>query len=303
MSGRRTSPRPTGTSARTGECSPTAARPTAGPARSRNCVRKDSSPHRMDESGARAGASQGAGGLEVRNCLHSGTALVPGGGIETWGPLRPFARDPKRWEKESSRALRAGHVRGPACSAACELVLVHERTPWGWLTWTVLGDGSAPQTPHRIGVLTPGASHRQRLALRWLTRRPARRLGLGGFRSRLAALRRGRARCHRLCRCPARGRGRCARRYRLAAGPAGPLLAEHLPDRLDARAREHVRSVGGDSACRYLQRLACLHACLVEAAAGSDRYELRRSAEVGRHCCGTPQASSRARTLARRRLN
>ncbi|WP_326757447.1 hypothetical protein OHB35_00835 [Streptomyces phaeochromogenes] len=74
--------------------------------------------------------------------------------------------------------MRAGHVRGPACSAACELVLVHERTPWGWLTWTVLGDGSAPQTPHRIGVLTPGASHRQRLALRWLTRRPARRLGL-----------------------------------------------------------------------------------------------------------------------------
>lgn len=39
-------PRPIGTSARTGECSPTAARPTAGSARSRNCVRKDSSPHR-----------------------------------------------------------------------------------------------------------------------------------------------------------------------------------------------------------------------------------------------------------------
>lgn len=61
-----------------------------------------------------------------------------------------------------------------------------------------------------------------------------------------------------------------------------PLLAEHLPDLLDARAREHVRMVEGDVACRCLQRLAVLQTFLVQAAAGSDRYELRRSAEVGR---------------------
>ncbi len=48
-----------------------------------------------------------------------------------------------------------------------------------------------------------------------------------------------------------------------------PLLAEHLPGRLDARAREHVRSVEGASACRYLQRLAALHTSLVQAAAVS----------------------------------
>ncbi|MET8411882.1 hypothetical protein ABZV34_27925 [Streptomyces sp. NPDC005195] len=62
-----------------------------------------------------------------------------------------------------------------------------------------------------------------------------------------------------------------------------PLLAEHLPGRLDARAREYVRSVEGDGACRYLQRLASLHTYLVQATAGSDRYELRRAAEIGQH--------------------
>jgi hypothetical protein len=62
-----------------------------------------------------------------------------------------------------------------------------------------------------------------------------------------------------------------------------PLLAEHLPGRLDARAREHVRTVEDDGPCRYVQRLAALHTSLVQAAADSDRYELRRSAEVGQH--------------------
>ncbi|MDH6222880.1 hypothetical protein [Streptomyces pseudovenezuelae] len=91
---------------------------------------------------------------------------------------RPFPRDPGRWEKERSHALRTGHARDHTCTAACEVVLVHERTRWGWLAWTVPADGSAPEIPHQIGVLTPGATRRQRLALRWLTRRPARRLGL-----------------------------------------------------------------------------------------------------------------------------
>ncbi|MFD4977778.1 hypothetical protein ACFWOI_49065, partial [Streptomyces sp. NPDC058424] len=61
------------------------------------------------------------------------------------------------------------------------------------------------------------------------------------------------------------------------------LLAEHLPGRLDARALEHVRTIEGDGPCRYLRRLAALHTSLVQAAAGSDRYELRRSAEIGQH--------------------
>ncbi|MFE4423308.1 hypothetical protein [Streptomyces sp. NPDC056817] len=61
------------------------------------------------------------------------------------------------------------------------------------------------------------------------------------------------------------------------------LLAEHLPGRIDARALEHVRTVEGDGPCRFLRRLAALHTSLVQAAAGSDRYELRRSPEIGQH--------------------
>jgi hypothetical protein len=160
-------------------------------------------------------------------------------------------------------------------------VLVHERTPWGWLAWTVLGDGSASEIPHQIGVLTPGATHRQRLALRWLTRRPARHLGLAASvpgSMRYAAVVLAVIGCAAALHAVGHG---------VPAGIAwplallAPLLAEHLPDRLDARARHHVRSVHGDRACRYLQRLAALHTSLLQAAAGSDRYELRRSAELG----------------------
>ncbi|MEU4884563.1 hypothetical protein AB0G19_29490 [Streptomyces althioticus] len=192
----------------------------------------------------------------------------------------PFTRDPGRWEKERSRALRMGHVRDHTCSAACEPVLVHERTLWGWLAWTVPGDGSPPEIPHQIGVLTPAATRTQRLALRWLTRRPAQRIALdtvpGSLRLAAAAV--------ALVSLVA---GLFATRHgvpldvALSAMLLAPLLAEHLPDRLDSRAREHVRMVEGDVACRYLQRLAVLHTSLVQAAARSDRYELRRSAEVG----------------------
>ncbi|MER5913030.1 hypothetical protein ABT124_21640 [Streptomyces sp. NPDC001982] len=195
---------------------------------------------------------------------------------------RPFTRNPQRWEKERARALRTGHVRDHTCSAACEPVLVHERTWWGWLAWTVPGDGSLPEIPHQIGVLTPAATRTQRLALRWLTRRPARRIAVdtlpGSLRFATAAV----AVISLLV-------GLFATRHGVPVDvtvPAmllAPLLAEHLPDLLDAWAREHVRTVEGDGACRYLQRLAALHSYLVQAAAGSDRYELGRSAEVGQN--------------------
>jgi hypothetical protein len=159
-------------------------------------------------------------------------------------------------------------------------VLVHERTPWGWLAWTVPGDGSPPEIPHRITVLAPGATRMQRLALRWLTRRPAQRIALdsvpGSLRFSTAAV--------ALVSLVA---GLFAMSHQvpvdvvLPAMLLAPLLAEHLPDRLDSRAREHVHTVEGHDACRYLQRLAALHTSLVQAAAGSDRYELRRSAEIG----------------------
>ncbi|MFJ9544120.1 hypothetical protein ACIRPX_43925 [Streptomyces sp. NPDC101225] len=193
---------------------------------------------------------------------------------------RPFTRDPGRWEKERSRALRTGHVRDHTCSAACEPVLVHERTPWGWLAWTVPGDGSPPEIPHQIGVLTPAATRLQRLALRWLTRRPAQRIAVdtvpGSLRFAAAAI----ALISLLAGLFALRRG-VPLDVALPAILLAPLIAEHLPDRLDARAREHVRMVEGDVACRYLQRLAVLQTSLVQAAVGSERYELRRSAEVG----------------------
>ncbi|MFF3137567.1 hypothetical protein [Streptomyces mirabilis] len=196
---------------------------------------------------------------------------------------RPFTLDPGRWEAERSRALRTGHVRDHTCTAECEPVLVYERTRWGWLAWTMPGDGTRPELPHQIGVLTPTASRMQRLALRWLTRHPAQRLGLaptvpGSLRLLAVAV-----------AVISLAVGLFAMAHGVPVDVAlpgvvlAPLLTEHLPGRLDARAREHVRSVEGDGACRYLQRLAALHTSLVQAAAGSDRYELRRAAEIGQH--------------------
>ncbi|MFF7451636.1 MULTISPECIES: hypothetical protein [unclassified Streptomyces] len=127
---------------------------------------------------------------------------------------------------------------------------------------------------------TPSPSRRQRLALRWLTRRSARRLVLDAAPGSL-----------RLSAAVATLISVVVGLFAISRGaPMGstvsamllaPLLVEHLPGRLDARARAHVHIVEGDRSCRYLQRLATLHTFLVQAAAGSDRYELRRSAEIG----------------------
>ncbi|MFJ8787014.1 hypothetical protein [Streptomyces sp. NPDC102476] len=195
---------------------------------------------------------------------------------------RPFTRDPGRWKRESSRALRTGHVRDSTCSAACQPVLVHERTSWGWLAWAVPGDGTLPEVPQQIGVLRPAATRTQRLALRWLARRPAWRIALDpvpcSLRFSAAAV----AFISVIVGLFAIRHG-VPTDVVLPAMLLAPLLAEHLPGRLDARACEHVHIVEGDGPCRYLQRLAALHASLVQAAAGSDRYELRRSAELGRN--------------------
>ncbi|MGW1055545.1 hypothetical protein [Streptomyces sp. NPDC002521] len=199
-------------------------------------------------------------------------------------PQRPFARDPRRWEAEQARALRTGHVcRNTACTGTCEPALVHERTRWGWLAWTVPADGTLPEHPQQIGVLTPGATRTQRLAMHWLTRRPAIRIAL--TRTSPVSL--------RLSAAAVGIISLFAALFALNHGiPADtvlpamlltPLLTEHLPERLDERAGEHVRMVEHAAACQYLQRLATLQTSLVQAAADNDRYELRRSAEVGHH--------------------
>ncbi|WP_330327866.1 hypothetical protein [Streptomyces pseudovenezuelae] len=195
---------------------------------------------------------------------------------------RPFTRDPGRWKRKSSRALRTGHIRDHTCSAACELVLVHEHTSWGWLAWTVPGDGGQPEVPHQIGVLTPGATRRQRLALRWLTRCPARRLAVdtvpGSLRFSAAAV----ALISVTVGLFALSHGLPAN-VTVPAMLLAPLLAEHLPGRMDDWARAHVHIVEGDGPCRYLQRLAVLHTYILQATASSDRYEVRRSAQLGHH--------------------
>jgi hypothetical protein len=117
--------------------------------------------------------------------------------------------------------------------------------------------------------------------VRWLLRRPAHRIALAPA-SRVSL---------RFSTTVVAVIALVAALYALSRGiPVGlvlpatllaPLLTEHLPDWLDDRAGEYVRSVEGDAACQYLQRLADLHTGLVDAAADSDRYELLRSAEMG----------------------
>ncbi|MFD6296628.1 hypothetical protein ACFWFU_17645 [Streptomyces sp. NPDC060235] len=131
-------------------------------------------------------------------------------------------------------------------------------------------------------MLTAAATRTQRLALRWLTRRPAQHITLAPVPGSL-----------RLSAGAVALLGLIGGLFAIGYGvpvdvvlPAmllAPILAEHLTGRLDARAGEHVRSVEGEDAVRCMQRLAVLHTSLVRAAASSDRYELRRSAEVGQH--------------------
>ncbi|MEW1648409.1 hypothetical protein [Streptomyces sp. NPDC091219] len=197
--------------------------------------------------------------------------------------LRPFADNPARWDAECSCALQTVRIADGTGSAgaADEPYLVYERTGWGWLAWTVPADGSMLQQPYQIGVLPPSATWAARLAARWLSRRPAGRIALHATSRgslRYAAVGVAVIGCFAAAGAIARG---------VPLGIAVPvvllvpLLADHLPDRLDLRARRRVRVVQGEAAAEYLQRLAVLQTGLLQAAAGTDRYEVRRSAEVG----------------------
>ncbi|MFF0142616.1 hypothetical protein ACFYRN_40065 [Streptomyces sp. NPDC005227] len=198
-------------------------------------------------------------------------------------PPRPFLADPGRWETERSRALRTGHRRDGACSPDCRPVLVYERGRWGWLAWTIPDDGTIPTAPHHVGVLDPTATRIQSLAVRWLTRRPAHRVALhpsipGSLRLWALAV----ALTSLVLGLSAMAHG-APWDVALPVMLLAPMLAEHLPGHLDARARQHVRTVEGDAAVRYLQRLSRVQTVLTGAATGTDRHELRRPAEIGQH--------------------
>ncbi|MFF3617269.1 hypothetical protein [Streptomyces sp. NPDC002580] len=195
--------------------------------------------------------------------------------------LSPFGQQLKQWQKKQSRAMRGGHAcSGSHCAASCEPVLIREQTGWGWTDWSVPADGSLPEQPHRIAVFTPTTTPTQRLCLRLLARSPAHRIRLGPTAVRtataavvvLAVLAAALAALHGV-----------PLGIVLPAAALAPLLVEYLSDPLEARLGENVRIVKAEAACRYLQRLAALHAGLVRAAAGSDCPEVRRAVEIGHH--------------------
>ncbi|WP_406719105.1 hypothetical protein OHA53_00095 [Streptomyces althioticus] len=197
-------------------------------------------------------------------------------------PLRPFRQQPRRWNRAQARALRNGHICSSAgCPDGCEPVLIRERTGWGWIDWTVPADGNLPQEPDRIAVFSPLATRAQRLGLRWLARRPTPRIRLGPLDLRpgtaavmvLALIAATLASLH----------GGVPLSIVLPAAALAPLLVEHLPDVLDARAGESVRILEAGPACRYLHRLAALHATLTDAAARSDQSQVRRALQIGHH--------------------
>ncbi|MCX4993361.1 hypothetical protein [Streptomyces sp. NBC_00568] len=191
--------------------------------------------------------------------------------------LSLLGQQPKRWEKKRSRAVRLG--RGYS-GLGCEPALIREQAGWGWIDWSVPADGSLPEQPHRIAVSTPIATRTQRIGLRWLARSCAHRIRLGPVAVRtataaVAVLALAAAVLAILHGIPFG--------LVLPAAALAPLLVEHLRDPLEARVGENVRIVEAEAACRYLHRLAALHASLVRAAAGSDHPEVRHAVETGHH--------------------
>ncbi|MFE3268912.1 hypothetical protein [Streptomyces sp. NPDC059215] len=161
---------------------------------------------------------------------------------------------------------------------------MYERARWGWLAWTIPGDGTFPDSPHHVGILTPDATRMQRLALRWLTRRPARLISLAPY---VPGSLRAWAATTALIGVAA---GVLAVSYGvpwnvvLPAVLLAPLLAEHLPEQLDARARRYVRTVDAEAAVQYVHRLAVLQTVLDQAATRAGECDrLRRATEIGQH--------------------
>jgi hypothetical protein len=177
----------------------------------------------------------------------------------TTARLRPFAENPARWDAEQSRALQVGPYDSGSSTVADEPYLVPERTGWGWLAWTVPADGSMPERPYQIGVLPPSATWADRLAARWLARRPAGRVALHATSPgslRYSAVVVAVIGCFAALDAIARG---VPLGIAVPVALLAPLLADHLPDRFDMRARRRVRVAHGAAATGYLQRLTVLH--------------------------------------------
>ncbi|MFJ8158481.1 hypothetical protein [Streptomyces sp. NPDC094468] len=161
--------------------------------------------------------------------------------------------------------------------------LVYTRRGWGWLAWTAPGRGQTAATLRQVGILSSHTARRNHVILRWLTRRPARRITVVSplpGPPRISSI--GSVLVSSLGGLIATARGAPVG-VALLPVLLAPLVTEHVPDQLDAWARMHVRIVENDSSIRLLQRLGALQTHLLQAAARSKRYEVRRSAEVGQH--------------------
>ncbi|MWA07669.1 hypothetical protein [Streptomyces sp. BA2] len=165
--------------------------------------------------------------------------------------------------------LSPGMRRAPSC----------ERTPWGWLRFSPAAPDGAPQHLLQIGIRTPDPSLRARCAQRWLTRRPPLRLYFdhGGSVTALTLMT---ALVALLGMSWAIDHGLPAV-IGLPLAILLPLLVDHLPARLDTRARAYARIIDTGPGLDYLQRLTAQHARLVRAHSSRPGPELGCAAELG----------------------
>ncbi|MFD7339996.1 hypothetical protein ACFV98_28940 [Streptomyces violascens] len=231
--------------------------------------------------------------------------------------LRPFATEPGRWHRElrrtQARLTAAAFDGGPDYRREGhrgeELARIDERTEWGWLRWPAPLSEDAPVVPLQIAVLSPMPSRAARLAGRWLTRRPPLRIYFD-------------ARCRFWVTSTTVLAAFLSLTWVGAAMAKGlpadvgvplmlliPALAEHVPGRLDARARAHVRIVQGEAALGQTQRFAALHQS-IQAADDHATPELGRAVALGHHLLWDlaglltqrPGAPAHQRLLASERL-
>lgn len=154
-----------------------------------------------------------------------------------------------------------------------------ERTPWGWLRWSSPTPDAAPVHLLQIAIRTPEPSLRAQCAHRWLTRRPPIRLYLdhGGSVTAAALLT---AVCALIGMSWAIDHGLPVS-VALPLAILLPLLVDHLPARLDTRARTYVRIVDTAPGLEYLQKLTAQHIRLVRAYTANPGTELDYAVQIG----------------------
>ncbi|GGV52518.1 hypothetical protein [Streptomyces spectabilis] len=187
------------------------------------------------------------------------------------GP-RPFADQPHRLQQALHQARRTPFT-----------VQEHldEHTAWGWMRWALpddpwFADGDLPL--RQIGIRPPDPTLRDRCAYRWLTRRAPARIELDHGGSVTATT---------LTAALAALVGLVAAlKHGIPAGIALPLtillplLADHLPARLDARARRYVRTIDQPAAVARLRPLIAWHIQINQTARHHPTAEQRHAARL-----------------------